>query len=290
MKSQMALEELFTDLARNEQLPSVILCDRGLMDGSAYVGEELWSAVLDEVGLSQMQLRDKRYDGVIHMVTAADGAPTFYNKGNEARYENLKQAVDVDRRLRHAYLGHSRFFIVDNSVTHFNHKIDKCVDIVSKIIGLPSPTHHHKKFLIHILDPEDHKSLNFPSECDKIDTFEVIETIVKPENSGSLENQDVEIYLRKRGKTNAYSYTQEIRYTTNNQRIVKSRIITAREYLELIQQKMPHMNTLKKQRTSFVYQNHAYMIETILNIEGKPTFLRAETTLSEDSFKIPPFI
>lgn len=89
MKTQMALEDLFSDMAKNEAKPSVILCDRGLMDGSAYVGEELWSAVLDEVGLSTMQLRDKRYDGVIHMVTAADGASSFYNKGNEARYENL---------------------------------------------------------------------------------------------------------------------------------------------------------------------------------------------------------
>ena len=85
----MNLEDNFAELAKNENIPSVILCDRGLMDGSAYVSEELWLAVLDEIGLSHMQLRDKRYDGVIHMVTAADGASTFYNKGNEARYENL---------------------------------------------------------------------------------------------------------------------------------------------------------------------------------------------------------
>lgn len=89
MRTQMALEDVFSELARNENLPSVILCDRGLMDGSAYVSEEMWSAVLDEIGVSSMHLRDKRYDGVIHMVTAADGAEDFYNKGNEARYENL---------------------------------------------------------------------------------------------------------------------------------------------------------------------------------------------------------
>lgn len=256
MRTQMALEETFTELAHNENLPTVILCDRGCMDGSAYVSDDIWMAVLDEVGLSNTQLRDKRYDGVIHMVTAADGAEQFYNKGNEARYEGIQQAVEVDKRLRNAYLGHTRFFIVDNSVTHFNQKIDKCVDIVSKIIGMPSPSNHHKKFLIAIKNPQDHSTLGFPPEC-KIDTFEVIETIIKPmgmeedDSSGS----DSEIFLRKRGKTNAYSYTQEIRYTSNNQRIVKSRIITAREYLELIQQKMPHMNTLNKRRTSFVYKN-----------------------------------
>ena len=87
--------------------------------------------------------------------------------------------MDVDRRLRQAYLGHSRFFIVDNSVTHFNSKIDKCVDIVSKIIGMPSPSNHHKKFLIRIADPEDHTSLGFPPGC-MLDTFDLIETIIKP--------------------------------------------------------------------------------------------------------------
>jgi hypothetical protein len=114
MRMQMSLEDNFTELARNEALPSVILCDRGLMDGSAYVTEEMWLAVMDEVGLNQIQLRDKRYDGIIHMVTAADGAPEFYNKSNEARYEDIKSAIDVDHRLRHAYFGHSRFYIVDN--------------------------------------------------------------------------------------------------------------------------------------------------------------------------------
>jgi len=50
------------------------------------------------------------------------------------------------------------------------------------------------------------------------------------------------------------------------------------------------MNTLKKKRTSFVYQNQAYMIETILNIEGQPTFLRAEKPHDTHSIVIPPFI
>ena len=244
-------------------------------------------------------------------MTAADGAPEFYNKGNIARYEDIKEAIDVDHRLRHAYFGHSRFYIVDNKVTHFNKKIDICVEIVSKILGMPSSNTHHKKFLIKIANPEDHSSLGFPEGC-KIDTFEVIETIIKPLVEGpfktaieTLDSQfitqpsasastndqrNVEIYLRKRGKVHAYSYTQEIRYTVNNQRIVKSRIITAREYLELIQQRTPQMNTLQKKRTSFVYQNQAYMIETILNIDGKPTFLRAEKPHDGHSITIPPFI
>ena len=48
----MNLEDNFTNLAKNENKPSVILCDRGLMDGSAYVSDELWQTVMDEIGMS----------------------------------------------------------------------------------------------------------------------------------------------------------------------------------------------------------------------------------------------
>jgi len=45
-------------------------------------------------------LRDIRYDAVIHLVTAANGAPEFYtSENNVARYETVEMAVDVDNNL-----------------------------------------------------------------------------------------------------------------------------------------------------------------------------------------------
>lgn len=44
------------------------------MDGAAFNDHNVWQAVLDEAGLNTMQLRDKRYEAVIHLVTCADGA------------------------------------------------------------------------------------------------------------------------------------------------------------------------------------------------------------------------
>lgn len=40
MQMQISLEDTFMELAKNEAKKSVILCDRGLMDGSAYVSKE----------------------------------------------------------------------------------------------------------------------------------------------------------------------------------------------------------------------------------------------------------
>lgn len=44
-----------------------------------------------------MQLRDRRYEAVIHLVTAAQGALEFYsNSNNEARYEDVEDAKVLD--------------------------------------------------------------------------------------------------------------------------------------------------------------------------------------------------
>ena len=74
----MNLENVFFEMAENEsyekQKPAIVLCDRGLYDGSAYVGPEIWSQIVDEQGLGGPNFIEKRYDAVVHMVTAAEGA------------------------------------------------------------------------------------------------------------------------------------------------------------------------------------------------------------------------
>jgi predicted ATPase len=46
LKTQIHLEDIFTEIANNESKelgkPAVVLCDRGVLDGSAYVSEEVW--------------------------------------------------------------------------------------------------------------------------------------------------------------------------------------------------------------------------------------------------------
>lgn len=74
MKMQMTLEDIFIEIALDAGQETIIICDRGVMDGSAYTSEHMWQALLDETGWSTIQLRDKRYEAVLHMVTAADGA------------------------------------------------------------------------------------------------------------------------------------------------------------------------------------------------------------------------
>lgn len=92
-------------------------------------------------------MKDKRYDAVIHMVTAADGAEEFYDYANEARYENVEEARAKDKRLQEAYLGHHRFYMVDNR-SNFQSKLNRVIELVSGVLGLPVRSTNFKKYLV----------------------------------------------------------------------------------------------------------------------------------------------
>ena len=52
MRLQLNLENLVTSMARiflRERKKSVVLCDRGLLDGKAYAGDDNWAKILAQV-------------------------------------------------------------------------------------------------------------------------------------------------------------------------------------------------------------------------------------------------
>jgi hypothetical protein len=54
--------------------------------------------------------------------------------------------------------------------------------------------------------------------------------------------------------------------------------LSAREYIEMCeQQKMHGYKELKKFRQCFIYEQQYFMVETFLNCDGQPSFLRIET-------------
>lgn len=70
----MYLEDYIAKMAEMSKHPCLILCDRGIADCAAYMSNEEYQAVLDEEAWTWSGIRDKRYDSVIFMNTAADGA------------------------------------------------------------------------------------------------------------------------------------------------------------------------------------------------------------------------
>ena len=73
LETQLALEDSFMRMAETCQKPVLIVCDRGTLDISAYISPEMWNDITAKTGNDTNSLRS-RYDAVLHMVSAADGA------------------------------------------------------------------------------------------------------------------------------------------------------------------------------------------------------------------------
>ncbi|EPY27816.1 hypothetical protein STCU_05522, partial [Strigomonas culicis] len=134
LRTQLALEDQFYALAVASGKPTVIVSDRGTMDGRAFCSEAQFHAILQQLGCTLEALRD-RYDAVLHMVTAAYGAEAFYNLDNPARYEDLDGARASDTKLRRMYVGHPMFKLIDNSAPSFDSKIERGVELICELVG-----------------------------------------------------------------------------------------------------------------------------------------------------------
>jgi CYTH domain-containing protein len=271
MQMQMHLEDVFIDIGINSGQPCVVLMDRGVMDGSAYTSPKIWKAILNETGWTTIQLRDRRYDAVIHLVTAADGAEEFYGKNNEARYESIEQAKQVDSKLINAWTGHPHFKIIDNRHEGgFKAKIQALLKIVIKHIGLPDTAFVQMKFLL-MQDGEGRFIINEPSGL-KRETFEVEEVFLITRGEEEIESK-----IRSRGKEDTYTYIHESKTVVKGEEIIRKRQISAREFIQLMDQKDSNTQQVEKIRHCFIYKNQNFVVDVFQNLEGSPTILRIET-------------
>ena len=106
ISKQLHKEQLYNDISfilPNDNI--VILYDRGLMDSKSYVTEEDFKELFKEFKLTESAVLS-RYDAIIHLVTAADGAEEYYTlENNEARSENAEEARILDKRTLNNWVG-----------------------------------------------------------------------------------------------------------------------------------------------------------------------------------------
>ena len=169
MDMQMSLEDSFERVLRAKGRPGVLLCDRGLCDGSAYMSQEGWDEFLKRRGVTSAEIREGRYNAVFHLVTAAEGAEKYYTlDNNDARTETPDQARALDKLTRAAWVGHPKLFVVDNT-TDFEGKLNKLVSITSELVGLPIT---NKQITVKYLLKNIPDVARFPKEL-KYHMFEV---------------------------------------------------------------------------------------------------------------------
>lgn len=112
-------------LAIAEQRYSVVLCDRGTLDGLAYWPYEP-ARFFSEVG-SDERTELARYAAVIHLRSPA--AAQGYNHQNPVRIETADEAREIDRRIEIAWSGHPQRSVVE-SQADFLHKLTAALELI----------------------------------------------------------------------------------------------------------------------------------------------------------------
>lgn len=139
VRVQLALEDAFDGFARTAGQRAVLLCDRGVLDGAAYLPGKAWQELLAGEGLAEAELCERRYTAVIHLVTAAQGVEGSYGTHtNAVRYEDVAGARDVDRRLQLVWRRHPRLRVIE-AHPDFEVKMRRVVAVASELAGVPTP-------------------------------------------------------------------------------------------------------------------------------------------------------
>ena len=232
----LAKEQAFEAVARTfDEEKVLIVCDRGALDNRAYMNEEEFRYVLDQLNTGEVELRD-HYDAVFHLVTAAKGAEEFYTLANNAaRYETVEEAVRVDNELIASWTGHPHLRIIDNQYD-FNNKMMALITEISAFLGEPRPLETRRKYLIRYPDVVE---LEKRPNCQRV---EILQAYLKSEIPGEM------IRIRQRGRDGHYLYYKTRKRMIDGKRIELEERLSKNEYLELLMQADPDYRPIRKQR------------------------------------------
>ena len=274
LEIQLALEDDFTRMAQTINGAVVIICDRGALDISAYLPTEMWEKITGLCNVTTQQLRD-RYDAVLHLVSAADGAEQYYNTtSNEVRTEGIEKARLLDRKVIQAWTGHPHLRVINNH-DNFDTKINRVLKEISAVLGLPQPITEERKYIVRVT------SNDIPNviESDIFQTYLVADP-------------DYEVRLRRRrwkgGKT-VNVHTTKKRVGTNRE-IETERQVSNALYESLLAQADPYRHPIHKQRRSFIWKGQYFELDTYHDQLKGLIILETKGITDAEDVNFPPFI
>ncbi len=278
LEIQLALEDKFLRMAQECKKPCIIVCDRGAMDISAYMAPETWDSITRAVGTSTPELRE-RYDAVLHLVSAADGAEQYYTTANNAqRYEQMSEeglriARGLDKKVIHAWTGHPHLRVINNH-DDFDCKMNRVIKEISNVLGLPQPIVEERKYIVE-------KTGELPE--DSIQS-EITQTYLQGE-------PEAEIRLRKRcwGQKQVFVHTTK-KKTSENEELVTERQINNSLYEMMLGLADPTRHTVHKIRNSFIWKGQYFEVDTYQDLLQGLVILETKGIAEGEPVKFPPFL
>ncbi|MBR5698693.1 MAG: AAA family ATPase [Prevotella sp.] len=277
LETQLALEDMFMRMAEVCTKPTLIVCDRGTMDISAYMTPEMWEDITTKAGTDTNQLK-ARYDAVLHLVSAADGAEKYYTTAtNATRYEQMNEeglriARELDKKVVNAWTGHPHLRVINNN-DDFNAKLNRVLKEIANVLGLPQPIEEERKYIVEIIG-------DIP-ECSE-STITQTYLVAEP---------GVEMRLRRRdwkGKfVNILTTKKKISET---EQLETERQVDNNLYESLVKQADPYRHTIVKRRKSFIWKGQYFELDDYQEPVSNLMILETKGIKCHEDVKFPPFL
>ena len=272
---QIDRDKRYKDILEHLGDKVVIVYDRGLMDAAAYLPDGEFDKLLIDMGYRHNEILG-RYDGVFHLVSAAIGAPEAYTKANNAaRMETLEEAIKADARTLKAWIGHPHLRVINNDGVNFDQKMTKLLGEIMSLLGEPIPLEIERKFLIR--KPDMAKMI----EKYSMNVTDILQTYLVSDKP------DVERRIRQRGSNGDYSfYYTEKKPVADGTREERERLITFKEYIDLMAEADTTKKQIKKTRHCFVYKDKYFELDVYPFWENE-AILEIEVGDINEEFDIP---
>ena len=277
LETQLALEDSFMRLAETCQKPVLIVCDRGTLDISAYISPEMWNDITAKAGTDTNALRN-RYDAVLHLVSAADGAEQYYTTAtNAARYEQMNEeglriARELDKKVIKAWTGHPHLRVINNN-DDFNAKLNRVLKEIAHVIGVPQPIEEERKYIVEL--------------CGELP--ECIESSIT--QTYLVGDPGSEIRLRRREWAGKYANILTTKTkVSQNEELVTERQISNNLYESMLQQADPYRHTIRKERKSFIWKGQYFELDFYKGALDGLIILETKGIQSHEEVKFPPFL
>jgi len=287
---QMHLERTMDAMAKASGTKSVLLCDRGVVDGKAYIDQQGWAMVLDQLGLTEAEVRDRRYDAVIHMVTAAQGAEKYYTLAQEdgeegtARHESPEDARSQDEKTAQSWIGSEHLYFIDNNEKGgFPRKVDRVVDCVFKVIGEPVTGHALRKLQLpqHLSADQVVAAANAAG----VDNCRVFR------NTTTYVNMNDRIRMRSDREMHGAAYSfQTFGQRGGRLRRVREQRIDGHDYIQRLKSaRTLGYQPVEKELVCFKWGGTVYKVNIFMS-PRKMTILEVESESPDAHIAIPPFL
>ncbi|MBO5475363.1 MAG: AAA family ATPase [Bacilli bacterium] len=249
---------------------SIIICDRGALDGIAYVNEQEWKSILEKEGIHPRDLLTS-YDVVLYMLGKSE---IFTTENNKSRYESsADEALEKGKKVLKSYLSHDNLRVIQPREDIKDKELE-VINIIANMLKLPTRVREQHKFLVDGIDVEKLASLSS-------------KVVIKQDYLRC--DDDTEYRIRRIEQNGIYSYHfSVIKKCVNGIReILTDDVISESAYRNLLLTKSDNSISLTKTRYSFVHDQQYFKLDIF---DDDMCILEVNLTKENPNISIPDFV